>query len=429
MRSIPFSLLLFSLLALMATSAGAARDDLLFKDGQRIVFLGDSITYAGGYVQYVDAFLTTRFPERRLEILNLGLASETVSGLSEPDHPYPRPALHSRLHRVLEKTKPDWVVACYGMNDGIYYPWSAERFRKYQEGIRRLVEEARAAGAGIMVLTPAAFDVGPVRNVARPLGAPKYSWMAPYEGYDEVLTRYAEWILTARPGDGPAADPHGALTRHLARVRRSDPTYHVAGDGVHPNRTGEWVMAQALLTALKVPAEVDRADLDASGEVRAGSIRRFERRDGGVAFDWESRVPMPFDPAWDRRLAPLENLEERFNRYTLRVTGLTARRYALWEGDRELGAVSRMQLERGVNLLRFPELSANRRAQRLLTLVRQRERLLGPAWLTDAGHTRPDTPKGKPLAEAQREAEPLTREIRELAQPVVLKLRLTPYSG
>src|SRR5437588_2560531 len=87
------------------------------RDGQRIVFLGDSNTFAGIYVQYLDAYLFTRFPDRKFELINLGLPSETVSGLSEPDHPYPRPVLRERLDRALAMAKPDVIVACYGMND------------------------------------------------------------------------------------------------------------------------------------------------------------------------------------------------------------------------------------------------------------------------------------------------------------------------
>src|SRR5262245_51688989 len=99
---------------------------------QRVLFLGDSNTHAGTYVQYLDAYLRCRFPDDRYDLVNLGLPSETVSGLSEPDHPFPRPDLHERLKRALAKTRPSVVVACYGMNDGIYYPFSEERFAKYQ---------------------------------------------------------------------------------------------------------------------------------------------------------------------------------------------------------------------------------------------------------------------------------------------------------
>ena len=113
-------------------AAGAAEEKFFLQDGQRVVFLGDSNTYAHLYVSYIDAYLVTRFPDQRFDVLNLGLPSENVSGLSEPDHPFSRPNLHDRLARVLEKTKPNVVVACYGMNDGIYYPFSEERFQRFQ---------------------------------------------------------------------------------------------------------------------------------------------------------------------------------------------------------------------------------------------------------------------------------------------------------
>ena len=48
--------------------------------------LGDSITYAGGYAEDIEAYYVTRFPEQHFEFVNVGLSSETVSGLSEEGH-------------------------------------------------------------------------------------------------------------------------------------------------------------------------------------------------------------------------------------------------------------------------------------------------------------------------------------------------------
>ena len=45
------------------------------RDGQRILFLGDSNTFNGAYIQYLDAYLFTRFPDRKFELINLGLPS------------------------------------------------------------------------------------------------------------------------------------------------------------------------------------------------------------------------------------------------------------------------------------------------------------------------------------------------------------------
>ena len=112
------------------------------------------------------------------------------------------------------------------------------------------------------------------------------------------------------------------------------------------------------------------------------------------------------------------------NRYTLKVTGLPKGSYDLLEGDHRFGAATAEELARGVDLRQYPDLPTNRGAAELLTVVRTRERLLSPAWLTFVGHTRPDTPGGLPLGEAQRRAAPLEVRMRELARPTILSLRI-----
>ena len=97
----------------------------------RIVFLGDSITHSGQYIEFVETVLLAN-TDKHYEILDLGLSSETVSGLSEEGHAggkFPRPDLHERLDRVLATTKPELVIACYGMNCGIYCRWMTRDFR------------------------------------------------------------------------------------------------------------------------------------------------------------------------------------------------------------------------------------------------------------------------------------------------------------
>src|SRR5436305_15257546 len=78
----------------------------------RILFLGNSITYAGNYITDIEAYFVTHYPNKTYEFINMGLPSETVSGLSEQGHAegkFPRPDLHERLDRVLALTKPDLV--------------------------------------------------------------------------------------------------------------------------------------------------------------------------------------------------------------------------------------------------------------------------------------------------------------------------------
>eukprot|EP01034_Spumella_vulgaris_P046802 gene46802-58368_t len=86
------------------TAAPAPARPPSFATAQRILILGDSITYGGNYVDFIETVIQTRAPEWRGEIISVGLSSETVSGLSEAGHAggkFPRPDLHERLARVL----------------------------------------------------------------------------------------------------------------------------------------------------------------------------------------------------------------------------------------------------------------------------------------------------------------------------------------
>ena len=145
-----------------APARGAGRGSLA---GKRVVFLGDSITQAGGYVAFTTYYLEKLYPKKDFDILGLGLASETLSGLSEDGHAggkFPRPCLFERLGRLLEKAKPEVVFACYGMNDGIYLPLDKDRFAAFQKGVTKLIEQCKKAGAKqIYLVTPPIYDFSP----------------------------------------------------------------------------------------------------------------------------------------------------------------------------------------------------------------------------------------------------------------------------
>src|SRR6187399_944875 len=132
-----------------ALAAPLAAQDAESLAGKRVVFLGDSNTQAGGYVNFTTYYVEKLYPKKDFDVIGLGLASETLSGLSEDGHAggkFPRPCLFERLDRVLEKARPEIVVACYGMNDGIYQPLDAERFAAFQKGVTKLLDRCKKAG-------------------------------------------------------------------------------------------------------------------------------------------------------------------------------------------------------------------------------------------------------------------------------------------
>ena len=245
------------LVLLLAVVSGVTQD---FLPGvKRILFLGDSITHSGQYVDHFGVYLATRHRDRKIEIINCGLASETVSGLSEAGHAggkFPRPDLHERLDRVLAIVKPDLVFACYGMNCGIYLPFDEGRFAKYREGIEKLRAKVKAAGADIIHLTPAAFDAQAIKDRVVPPETAKDGQMS--ADYDTVLGRYAAWLVEQGKTQGwRVIDVHTAMNDALKAMRRSNPNFSYAKDGVHPDEGGHVVIAVAIFKGLNIPFDPD----------------------------------------------------------------------------------------------------------------------------------------------------------------------------
>ena len=237
------SLLRILLSALAWTSLSVQANDNFetLKDSKKLVFFGDSITYGGEYVVLFERWLTVNHPELSLEILNQGIPSETVSGLSEPGHlrhGFPRPDLHERLDRALKALKPDLIIACYGINCGIYKPFDEERFNSYKDGLQRLKAKAEAKGAKIIFMTPPVYD--------KP--NPKFN-------YDDVMKAYSEWLVSKRKDSWKVIDLHSVMKKKLADKQTKNPNFKYSRDGIHPGTEGHELMSQQIINffAVKPP--------------------------------------------------------------------------------------------------------------------------------------------------------------------------------
>lgn len=232
----------------------AAETKPMFDGVQRVVVLGDSITYSGAYVEFIEVYFRTRNPGRDIEFVNVGLPSETVSGLSEDGHAggqFPRPDLHERLDRVLAQLKPDIVIACYGMNDGIYLPFDQARFAKFRQGVEWMRNKCLDAGAKVLLVTPPTFD----------------EVKGGRAGYGNTLDRYSDWLIGKRADGWDVVDLHGLMNRYLAERRAQDPGFYLAGDGVHCGPVGHWIIAREILSHLGA-AEVN--DMEGPEAMLAG---------------------------------------------------------------------------------------------------------------------------------------------------------------
>jgi lysophospholipase L1-like esterase len=227
---------IFSILSvvLLSVSSMASASEKLLEGKKTILILGDSITQMGDYVTDFDAWLVKKYPDRRFTVVNAGVASETISGLSEDNHAggrFPRPDLHERLERVLEKTKPDLIIACYGMNCGIYKELDDQRAARFQEGNVKLRAAAKKYNAEVVHMTPPIFDNH---------GKPGFD-------YDTVLGAYSAWMVKQRDNGWYVVDLHSDMRKKVDLAKASDPNFTVQKDTIHPDAAGHWMMAQPLI--------------------------------------------------------------------------------------------------------------------------------------------------------------------------------------
>ena len=212
--------------------------------GKRVMILGDSITQQGTWVSFLDYLLEKRFSTKKFDIINLGLASETTSGLSEPGHAggaFPRPCVHERLERALKAVKPQVVIACYGMNDGIYRPYDESRMTAFEQGVTKLATACTASGAKLVLVTPPVFEGG--------------------GDYDAVLAKFAGWEMTKPPtGVVAIVDLHTVMRAALDTRRAENPKFKFTGDGVHPGDLGHLVMALSVMKGLGLETPADPAE-------------------------------------------------------------------------------------------------------------------------------------------------------------------------
>ena len=138
---------LWTTLALVAlVLAGCSRS--ILREGDRIIFLGDSITALGndpgGYVSIVRDTLTSRHPELGLKIIGAG-----ISGNKVPD-------LQKRLQQDVLDHRPTFVFIIIGINDVWHSlePIGGTPIAVYEAGLREIIGKLLEAGVQVFLCTP-----------------------------------------------------------------------------------------------------------------------------------------------------------------------------------------------------------------------------------------------------------------------------------
>jgi lysophospholipase L1-like esterase len=339
---------LLTALALPAASPAAPPEPpapFALRDGDRVVFYGDSITQDGGYARFVEEYVRTRFPRWDVRFYNAGVGGDTVrGGWAGP--------IDTRLQRDVVALQPTVVTIMLGMNDGGYKPFDPQTLATFAEGYRAIVAKLRPAlpGARLTFIRSSPFD-----DVARP---PQFA-----PGYDDALRRLGCYVTTLGAKEKvTVADFRDPVNAGIAAVLKDNPDLarQVVPDRVHPGPAGHVVMGATLLRAWSAPTLVSRVAIDSAGP-RVASAERSEVSDlatSGGGLSWtqlDEALPLPvsFEDATielaQRAGADLESLDQQ----VLAVSGLAVGRYELKIDGQAVGAFTEEELAKGVNLARY----------------------------------------------------------------------------
>ena len=227
----------------------AKADNFYLKDGDRVVFYGDSITDQRQYTTYIESYCVARFPTRHFTFVHSGWGGDRVGGGGGGP-------IDVRLKRDVLPYKPSVVTICLGMNDGSYRAFDQGIFDTYIKGYRHILDTLKAElpNARITLLTAPPFD-----DVTRPPSFPG--------GYNATLIKYGEAVAgLAKEYKLMLADTNAPLVAALEKAKGIDPDLatKLIPDRVHPGHGGHMVMAAAVLKAWSAPATCAEITIDAA---------------------------------------------------------------------------------------------------------------------------------------------------------------------
>ena len=320
--------LVLALLAAAPLAAAEPNDAFFFKKGDRIVFLGDSITEQYGYSSAIELYLTTRFPDWNLTFLNAGIGGDTATG----------GANRFATHVLAEK--PTAVTIDFGMNDGGYGEFKQDRFDGYVKNTEAMLKAAKEAGVRVAVISPNAVEVRAKPQLKTYLDTQK-QFYAPLK---DLAAKY----------DDAFVDQYAVTRDVLEKIAADNADVKAFPDGVHTNPGGALLMAHTILVGLKAPAVVSDVAIDVAVKkpdlTTRCKIDALKISPDGVSFDrTDEALPLPVQKEWRDILPYLDQLKD-LNYYGLKVSGLKEGKYTLSIDGNDVGTYASADLAAGVNL-------------------------------------------------------------------------------
>ena len=339
---------------LMLTALAAHAQSFALKEGDRVVFYGDSITDQRLYTTFAETYVVTRFPKLNVQFIHSGWGGDRVTGGGGG-------AIDLRLQRDVFAYQPTVMTIMLGMNDGRYRAFDDAIFREYSSGYEKIIRDMKAALPDVRIT---AIEPSPYDDATR---APTFAG-----GYNAVLVRYSQFVKDLAQRERLAvADLNAPVVAMLEKAHALNAALSekIIPDRVHPGPGGHLIMAEALLKSWNAPALVSDVTIDTQSRTATRSENvEVTAVDNANGLRWQEReraLPMPVE--WKDDVVALAVRSSDFlaalDLERLRVTGLATGNYTLKIDGETVSAFTAGQLGEGINLAEYATPMAKQAAE------------------------------------------------------------------
>ena len=306
-------------------------EDFFFKDGDRVVMIGDSITEQHLYSNYVEMWTVTRFPKWKITFRNVGIGGDrSVGG-------------NSRFARDVLLHKPTAMTVDFGMNDGSYREFSDQTFKPYMDGLQGMADQATAANIRTAWVTPQPLDNDEQGKTA-------------LTGYNQTLEKFSDGVRAiSEKNSGKFVDQFHPYLQVLDAARSKADKYNriTAGDAVHPGPPGQALMAASILKGMNFPSLVAAVAIDAKQNKVVSqencTVEGLQATATSVKFKKLDKA-LPFFPEDASSILPWTPILDELNDYKIQVTGLAPGKYKVRIDSVDVAELSAESLGAGVDI-------------------------------------------------------------------------------
>ena len=342
-----------------------------FKNGDKVCFVGNSITNNGEFYNFIYLYYATRFPKDKLTFVNCGISGDVASGMLK------------RLDKDILIHKPNWTVLMVGMNDvkrNLYTESASKKpgvelerktaLEVYREDTDKLVKLLKASSS-VILEKPTIYDQ--TAHIKTEIAM----------GVNDALGLCAEMVqqLSEKYKTG-LVNYHTIMNEVNKKIQKSDPSASVIGsDRIHPGSPGHLLMAYQFLKDTDCPKYVSKISVTKGQTVDSQNCRisNLKATKDEISFTClENSLPFPVKEEAQSALGWVPFTQD-LNQQILQLQNLSSGKYDLYIDDKLIKTYSTDELNEGVNLsmeTATPQYQQALKVMALCTEYRKNENLL-----------------------------------------------------